>query len=334
MAIPKLYLSTDGNAPVLNGAAGGGTLANLLKKCLVEGYGEKTAAGWTLEFEDTAGTTISLRGNPLTGTGFFLNVIDSGSDYATFRGYESMTGFDAGFLPFPFSGILSMMKSQTADTTSRRWALVATDTIFYLFIYTYAPATGILAESYNNNERGFVDFIGFGDFTKYRDSDGFNCCLIQGYDRYSTTGSTSTNALKFFRAISDGGGAYDSVYVARGIGGDVPVANCELGHVTDGPVFSYLTNSGVSGPYTIGEQYTTGSIIFGSFHFLDTVGYAYRGNMPGLYVPCHDAKCFTQMPLSILTEGEMQFLVVPVFAAYSTSIFTRMAYLVSLGDWA
>jgi hypothetical protein len=42
----RIYRSTDGSAPVLTGQAG--KLTDLLDAILVNGYGSKTAAGWTI----------------------------------------------------------------------------------------------------------------------------------------------------------------------------------------------------------------------------------------------------------------------------------------------
>lgn len=51
----KIYRSTDSGSPVLDKQPG--CVANILKSCLVTGYGAKSSAGWTLTHEDLATKT-------------------------------------------------------------------------------------------------------------------------------------------------------------------------------------------------------------------------------------------------------------------------------------
>ena len=46
--VPIIYKSTDTSAPVLAGNDRT-CLVNLLNKCLVTGYGDRPAAGWTID---------------------------------------------------------------------------------------------------------------------------------------------------------------------------------------------------------------------------------------------------------------------------------------------
>jgi len=329
MAISTVYKSTDGNAPVLNGASGGGSLANLLKKCLVEGYGEKVAAGWTLEHSNIAGTIIALRGNTLAGTGFFLQVNDSASNYAAFRGYESMTAFDTGVLPFPFTSGISIQKSYTADTTVRRWALVATDTIFYLFIYTFAPATGAINVTRSPSGNGHVDMFVFGDLLKFQD-EGFNCCLGYGYNRYGG-GTVPGEIYGFTRLLSSPtGGA--SLWAARKRDGAIPAANCELGLNRGGPM--YQSSGYANMYYLVGAPYTPGSLIIAKTLLTDPSPFLFRGQLPGIYVIGHSATNFLSMTFSLITEGGKTFLVVPISGAYDSTRFTEFCLLVEIGEWS
>ncbi|KAB2889780.1 MAG: hypothetical protein F9K32_11210, partial [Desulfobulbaceae bacterium] len=72
MAAPQIYKSTDGNAPVMRGERR--ALIDVLRACLVDGYGDKTPAGWTLEFINATFDKAVFRNSPVTGTGFYLRV--------------------------------------------------------------------------------------------------------------------------------------------------------------------------------------------------------------------------------------------------------------------
>ena len=48
MAVPTVYRSDDASAPVITGTAG--DLVMALDAILVNGYGAKSAAGWTIAY--------------------------------------------------------------------------------------------------------------------------------------------------------------------------------------------------------------------------------------------------------------------------------------------
>jgi hypothetical protein len=87
MGAPTVYKSTDDNAPVLNGIAG--SLINLLRKVLVDGFGTKAGAGWTLEFLNTAETIAVFRNDSVSGFGRYFRVDDTYGTYAKLTAYET-----------------------------------------------------------------------------------------------------------------------------------------------------------------------------------------------------------------------------------------------------
>ena len=65
MSLPKVFRSTDSDAPamIVNVA---GSFNNVLRKCLVEGYGSKDPAGWTEETTALGGgATLQYSAIPL-----------------------------------------------------------------------------------------------------------------------------------------------------------------------------------------------------------------------------------------------------------------------------
>jgi hypothetical protein len=169
------YRSTDASAPTLTGQ--NGSLVSLLDACLVNGYGSQSAAGWTIAYTTT--NKRVYQNSSSSGTGFYLNIDDSGSGSggareALMTGFQSATGIGTGTGQFPtFSqmniGIGSVVcrKSNTADSTVRSWTLVADNTVLYFF-----------AESGDFIVPIQPNFFAFGDFFSYASSDLYRCIIM------------------------------------------------------------------------------------------------------------------------------------------------------------
>jgi hypothetical protein len=143
-----VYRSTDASAPVLTGSVG--DLIALLDACLVNGYGSKTAAGWSKPFTATNKATF----RPGSGVQHYFDVDDSGpgvgvAKEARIRGFETMTAVATGTGPFPTvaqqTNGLFIRKSATADATARVWAVIADDRTAHVLIYTGDTAGIFLA---------------------------------------------------------------------------------------------------------------------------------------------------------------------------------------------
>ena len=144
MTTVTVYRSTDASAPTLEGV--NRTLVALLDACLVNGYGAQSAAGWTIAYTTT--NKRVYRNSATDGTGFYLNVDDSGSgsggaQEALMTGFQTASGIGAGSGQFPTSGQLRQgigavvcRKSNAATSAARAWTLIADDTVFYLFTET------------------------------------------------------------------------------------------------------------------------------------------------------------------------------------------------------
>jgi hypothetical protein len=170
-----IYRSTDTSAPVLEGV--NGSLVTLLDACLVNGYGSKAAAGWTIAY--TLTNQRVYRNSTSLGTGFYLNVDDtgSGSGGATeslMTGFQSATAIGTGTGQFPVYGQLNFgigavvcRKSSSSSATARAWTLIADPTCFYLFTETGDITNPTMATSFM-----------FGDFFSYSSTDVYNCMII------------------------------------------------------------------------------------------------------------------------------------------------------------
>ena len=173
MTTVNVYRNTDAFAPILSGTVG--ALTALLDAVLVNGYGSKPAAGWSI-----GQTATNQRQYINAGTGFSLWINDTGPGAggaieARATGFESMSGAGVGLGQFPLSsqlpigiGATVIRKSNTANATARNWTIVADNTCFYMFIETGDFVSPLTALSFM-----------FGDFFSYKADDAY-CCTIIG----------------------------------------------------------------------------------------------------------------------------------------------------------
>jgi len=232
----RLYRATDASAPVLNGSAG--TMINLLAKCLVNGYGSKSPAGWTVEYTDLANRMVF---RAPTGHRRFLRVDDdipSLNRLATVQAYNIMSGVDTGEGLFPLltqsaTGI-QFLKSDVEDGTNLRdWILLANEKIFYLIVNWNLSAQ-------------FVDatISCFGEYYSFNPSDAYNT-ILAGKRTQSFSIDSNLNPFGSYSNISS---TVDGTYTERaftqigssvlmGKHGDSAKAGLQFPNPTDGGVF-------------------------------------------------------------------------------------------------
>ncbi len=170
MSAPIVYRSTDASAPVLSGTVG--SLVALLAAVLVNGYGSKSAAGWTEPFTGTGGGVFKAAG----GNGFYLTVNDNGPGAGTFKearivGSETVSAYSATFASstgnFPTSAQqangLFVRKAAALSSAAVAWTCIADDRTIYFFAQPDSAGTYI----------GFM----FGDFFSLLTGDGYRTII-------------------------------------------------------------------------------------------------------------------------------------------------------------
>lgn len=223
----RIYKSTDGSAPTLNGTAG--ALCTVLDAVLVNGYGSQTAAGWTIAYTGTSlrAYRMATSGN----TGFYLDVNDAApatAKEARVRGYETMSALSTGTGPFPTAaqstnGIF-LRKSTTADSTARAWTIIADGSVFYMFI-----------ESGDQVNPTWALAFMFGDFFSYKASDAYRCAIIG-----RVTENSATLTVENFLNVTQGLTAnHLGHYIARSFTG---VAG-SIGFVKQNDMMKSMANS-------------------------------------------------------------------------------------------
>lgn len=314
MAIPTVYRWDDANAPVLSGTAG--SLISLLTACLVNGYDVKTAAGWTKEFENVDGTIAAFRNSTANGNGVYLRVDDTGTTTAQVQAFEAMTDENSGLGPFLTVGSsYSIRKSVTADTAARPWAVVATDTFFYLIIKPQ-DTSPIPPEPRKSS------FLCCGDFNAAHE-DGYNSMIGYSYVTHSIEGFT----------IPSFDNARAGLSCSRPLSGtaDTPINLwCSWG----GP--------GSWGDKVYADVYNGANLTVLRPAIGDDNSRALRGFMPGLLVPCHNFDQWTTLDSEIITDATSgrSFFVLKIDGCFDTAYYYNSnsdahvhVFLIEIGEW-
>lgn len=275
MTTTRIYRSTDSGAPVLTGQQG--SLLNLLDKCLVDGYGAKTAAGWSRPY---TGTNKTAYRNSVAagGTGMYLRVLDDGSGTggareALVRCYLTMSDVDTGTVETPtvaqLAASIVWRKSNSADSTARAWVLVADELTMYLTTDEgYAPA-----------------LMAAGDIVSYVPGDAYGFFLA-GRSTQSGASSYGEGRGLVLRSTTWATPTANGLYLARGIAGTGdPVAaaiptlagtSMGAGNAIGGAGNNQITSPA---PGTALDMWIPA--------WVQSEG-TVRGHFPGLYVPLHD----------------------------------------------
>lgn len=122
MAVPTVYRSTDAGAPVMLRNTQG-TYLNVVRKCLVDGYGAFSPAGWTEEF--TSGNTAAFK-NGAGGTGCYVKVDDTtaatNGPRVYLTAFSSMSDISTGLNS---TGTRNTFRGFTSESNEVAWIVVA-----------------------------------------------------------------------------------------------------------------------------------------------------------------------------------------------------------------
>lgn len=222
-------------------------------------------AGW-LKLFSGANKAVYKPAAP-DASGCVVRIDDTPGRYARLRAYESMSDVDTGIGPTPtdaqLSGGLFIPKSPEANSTRRRWVVVASDRFVHFSITAGSTA-------YQDDYAS----IAFGDFPSLKAGDAYNFVVVGDISDTSSSGSPGfQNSLH---------SAYGSTgaYVVRSYiqsGGAIPVYLYKPGMMGSG--FSGSPAS-ATGPNPISNTIDICPTLF-----LEGTAYTgnRRGEIPGLY---------------------------------------------------
>jgi hypothetical protein len=176
-----LFSANDASAPVL-ATTGGGSLHDILKACLVDGYGTRTpAGGWTVAFVDDVNHKLVLK-HPTEEK--YLRFDDNlHANYAELRVFDSMSDIDTGAGEFPDPSQMintpKIGKRYNSEAQCNTWHMLVHDSGDWIYFWTY----------HLTYPTGF--FIG-----KVPLWDGINTCwMVTGYAATSITSSNFPKCL-------------------------------------------------------------------------------------------------------------------------------------------
>lgn len=279
----RIYKSTDSGAPTLTGQAS--SLISLLSACLVDGYGSKSAAGWTKPYTGT--NLAAFRNTTSGGSGMYLRVDDSGGGTgstreALVRGYATMSDANTGTVETPTAAQVSTSlvwrKSNTTDSTARAWVLIADERTFYLCVNT-----GTLTGEYGSGT------YAAGDFTSLVPGDAYGWFIV-GRESQQGAGIQGAQSGLCLKSNQFATPATEGVWLPRGYAG------------TGSPIRAAMAMP-ASISSTIGSSQNAiarpapGSGLDMWVRGMLCAEASVRGLMRGLYLPLHDCSS-----LSIGTE--------------------------------
>lgn len=186
MSTPIVYHSIDPSAPTLVNSAG--SLIDVLDACLVNGYGDKPAAGWTKEYSGTNLAAYRM-GEGGTSIRAYLRIDDSDISYSQVSGHASMSSINdvVERMPALASGTPHLWFMKNAYLTSgqpRSWTLIADSRTFYLFFH------GVLNTSHGSITKSLSCGLSFGEYES----------LIPGFDKNIMFAARSNNGVHSFNA--------------------------------------------------------------------------------------------------------------------------------------
>ena len=310
-AVDETVLIAGANEAVFNGtfrvlsAPSSTTLTFALTTALTEATGTITVKMAPLGWEKVyTGTNKAVyRSQDVTGTRLYLRADDANAQYLTVTMYETMSGIDTG----TGGTTLYWKKSSTSDTTARPWQLVGNSTAFYWFSDWHA--------SYPLKPNGYL----FGDFPSIKAGDAYRCMLI-GHDVSGPTYTYSNCNFNVARGTTLNAGQRIARSYSQLGAGIAFYKECASNNSTMGYGSATLyPNSADNGlhlvPVAVFESGTN----------------AYRGRMPGLFVPLENTQgAFPALDRTVTIDGK-RYLALRV--VYDTSA-TGNCWLLFDGEWA
>lgn len=178
MSTVRVYKSTDVDAPAHPNATRG-SMAALLRACLVTGYGSQPAAGWEEPFAESNNKACF---RALSGAKQFYQVDDSmaSTDVSALKFFDSMTDAETG-IGERGGGYFGKRDAGT-DGYSTQWFVIADEVTCYVFLMA---------------QYGLVPH-GFGEFFSYLPGDGLASFIAghldtSGLPDYYNQSSAMTN---------------------------------------------------------------------------------------------------------------------------------------------
>tara|TARA_R110002033_G_scaffold138731_1_gene177719 strand:- start:2512 stop:3474 length:963 start_codon:yes stop_codon:yes gene_type:complete len=146
---------------------------DVLKACLVNGYGTKAAAGWTIAFEDALNHKVVFRNSTSLGSGGFVQFWsgDSGNNVTSVLLYKAACGM-SGLDGFIRGGYTEVLKGSSGQDNNKQWMIIATSVSFYFF--SLVDNLTIMSKGYYSIFIGDLDSFIPNDTSRFVGGSGAN----------------------------------------------------------------------------------------------------------------------------------------------------------------
>lgn len=170
---------------------------NVLKKCLVEGYGAKTSLGWSLIDEETAAPHCAFMNNTTIGSGgvaMFSATDNAIGQKVIVRGVQdyvdrNVYSRSSNYHPIDYGSI--------SINLNKNWILIGTGKAFYFFAYSdYAMATNVTTTRFT------ISFF-MGDINSLIPNDPAPFTCFSGVKNTTTTSWSYTLIYKLSESTLD-----------------------------------------------------------------------------------------------------------------------------------
>ncbi|MCU8106065.1 hypothetical protein L5M38_16190 [Shewanella sp. SM101] len=269
MGLPvTVYRYTDAGAPQLVNATPSEWI-NILKKVLVEGYGDKAPLGWTLEFENAGAFKVAFRNSLTDGGcgGYFQFWSSNGANTAGGTCYLNaalgMSALDTFIKPIG-------LRALPLSSAGKGWEIIGTSRGFYIIQHrSVEPITMYTA----TQSQQICYFI--GDIQSFIANDMHAFTIVSANTTDGDNGSTSYVVIN----LGNQGSCFSRLYASDG---SAPYSFYKYSYM-----FPTVTNAVTDGAEGIGVQHIMAPAILNlsynatnnSSQVLPTA----RGVVPGLY---------------------------------------------------
>lgn len=229
MGLPvTVYSSEDAGAPQIVNTTPSEWI-NVYRKCLVDGYGSKPGAGWSVQFEDANSHKIVFKNNVADGgSGGAIQFwshdgLDNASSCLLYRGAKHIPSLDNFINP----QVQEVIKGSSSQSKNKKWLIIATSVSAYLITIdidkpnmncaTYSMFIGDLDSSFPNDA---CRFVAGANGVNDRQSDTsisastqslFSSSIFFQPRLYETDGNTNdfTTGTALHASVLDGGNIAD-----------------------------------------------------------------------------------------------------------------------------
>lgn len=288
MGLPvTVYRYTDAGAPQLVNNTPSEWI-NVLKKVLVEGYGDKQPLGWTLEFENETSFKVVFRNKVSDGGsgGYvqFYSVSGSNSSNGAIgiKCAISMTGIDAYTKPIGARALIN-------SSSFKGWEIIGTSRGFHILLHDTTKTTMSIGFETSGKQAYFI-----GDIESFTPNDAAPFTLVSGVNNASdvvnttSEGITNSQNIYCYMYATDGSNNAQSYYCFKQLykttssnDGNADILNIAIAM---SPVTILATSSVSAGNGTPELPFA-------------------RGNVPGLYLSSFAGYKSESWPIDIIKNG-------------------------------